>query len=354
MFPALLHVVFSLTQSDVQETFKARIADLTRARQADASRAVSQQEAAVSAAVEKAKAELQISVAPDTAKHAEELRALEENLQKKHEAELQKAIASPSAATQPSGEASQEAIAAAVASRERELQTIKEKEVLEAVERGRMEQIARGKLKDQQLVRAQNRVKELEAQIQECKRQGFIPATPTAAHPPPNATAGPSTTTASTGATTAPRGGIHGAARGAARPVSGRTAVGPGATTSALPQKPGTAHPHPQGAAGRGRGGAPRGGAIRPVPAQAAGLTIRGAAPAATATTGPTTGATTGAGVSIIGAANKRSREEGEVDDSLAKRLKPADGGAASSSPSAGAATGGASKPVQLKRDRVT
>jgi hypothetical protein len=61
-----------------------------------------------------------------------------------------------------------------------------------------------------------------------------------------------------------------------------------------------------------------------------------------------------------MGAAAKRTREEGEVtsEDSLAKRLKPAVAAAAatnapvadSSAPAAGAASG---KPITLQRNRV-
>lgn len=339
----------------LQETFQGKIQDLMRIRQGDAVRAASQQEAAIAAALEKVKAEQQTPT-PDTTKHAEELRALEETLKKQHEEELQKAVANASSSTtQSSDDSIKAAVEAAVATHEQEWKATKEKVVAEAVERGRMEQIAKAKIKDAQLVRTQTKLKDLEGQVQEWRAKGLIPAAPTATTPTTGApAAGPSNSSGSTGttATTTHRGGVPTQPARGGRAVSGRTPVGPGAATNALPQRPGAAHPHPQGTVGRGRGAAVRGGVPRPSVTAASGLAIRGAAPAAT-TQAATAAATPAGGVSIMGAANKRAREEGEVtsDDSLAKRLKPTEGG--SPAIAATASGSGTSKPVPIRRDRV-
>jgi len=117
---------------------------------------------------------------------------------------------------------------------------------------------------------------------------------------------------------------------------------------------------------GRGRGGVRGNIGIRGAAAPSAG---RGAgAPQGLAGAGSTVGGT--AGVAIMGAASKRSREEGEVskEDTLSKRMKPTTVAAATTSAipttsttaaadgSAGAAAGGSNtggKPVTLQRNRV-
>ena len=114
------------------------------------------------------------------------------------------------------------------------------------------------------------------------------------------------------------------------------------------PSVPGATASQP--ARGRGRGAVRGGGSIG----------IRGAAaPSAGRGAGvPASG--TASGVAIMGAAAKRTREEGEVatEDSLAKRLKPAVAAAAATTTptadgnaNAGGAAGG--KPITLQRNRV-
>lgn len=269
---------------------------------------------AVETALTKQKAELQgQGDAQAAARHVEELRAVEERLKKQHEEELKRAVedAKAGVAANPDQQA---VIEAAVSARLRELQEKHEQEVVAAIERGRLEAGAKMKLKDAQLVRAQTRVKELEALQLQLKSGAPAQSPATAAAQP---TASPSTSNA------------------AAKPVApaGGSQKSTASRPSGLPQKPGAA---PAGAT-RGRGGAPRGGAR----GGAAGLSIRGAAPnaAASAESSQATASPTD-GVSIMGAASKRPREDGgeaSGDDSLAKRLKPE----------------GATKPVQLRRDRV-
>jgi nucleoprotein TPR len=294
----------------LQEKFQAKIHDLQKARAADAERAAAQQEASVKAATESVMAQLQSSNASSSSeelskRHAEEMRALQERLSKKYQEDQKAAVDAAVAAVQigqPSGASPSEsgqsaAIAAAVAAREKELQALHAEEIASAVDRGRMEQATKGKLKDAQLVKSQKRVKELEAQILEWRNAGHIPGSPVVATPSPTA------------------------------PIKPATSNTP-STSVALPRKPsivaGTA---PVEGAGRGV----RGGVRGVVRGAARGLNIRGAAPgrggAPPGSTSITTSAPTGQ-VSFIGAASKRSREEGEpADDSLVKRLKPAEGG---------------------------
>ncbi|KAH9936573.1 uncharacterized protein B0H18DRAFT_974482 [Fomitopsis serialis] len=193
-----------------------------------------------------------------------------------------------------------------------------------AVERGRMEAAAKGKLKDHSL--------ELEAQILHWKQIGVIKeTTPTGAKPTAGSSAAPATAKPAAGATaTAPASSV----------ASTSAAAATGA--KALPRKPSlnvAGQPAQAAGAGRGRGGAARG----VVRGAAQGLSIRGTAAGRGAPAQLPTGtaAESSGGVAIMGAANKRAREEGDVssgEDSLAKRLKPADGG---------------SKPITLRRDRV-
>ena len=187
-------------------------------------------------------------------------------------------------------------------------------EIASAVDRGRMEQVAKGKLKDSQLVKAQKRVKELEASIHEWEAQGIQ-------LPPIKSTV---TTTAAAPSTISP-------VQMAAKPpplTASTSSVGPSqpkpppTAPAALPRRP--APTGPAGPAGPARGGAVRG-AGRGAPLGAVG---RGGgprtAPVKPSAPPPISGAPT-AGVSIMGAATKRPREEGvsAEDQSLAKRLKP-------------------------------
>ncbi|KAJ7867946.1 hypothetical protein B0H13DRAFT_2559377 [Mycena leptocephala] len=270
------------------------------------------QAAAVAAAVAQAKSE----------KHADELQALQDSLTAKHAAEL-KAAADAARAENPGSSlpANVDAlISAAIAQHDKDQEKARQDEITAAVERGRAEAATRAKLKDQQLVKTQKKVKDLEAQILAWQNQGVLPTPYThdpiastsasaASAPPttaPASTSTPDSTPAATKPTAAARGGapVAAAARGGA----------PGATRGA---------PAARGAATRARGN---------------GLSIRGGAtrvpPPAAATATPTSAPA--AGVSIMGAA-KRPREEGSAEDSLAKRLKPAE--PANSKP-----------PVQLRR----
>ncbi|KAI9435095.1 hypothetical protein H4582DRAFT_2080017 [Lactarius indigo] len=332
------------------EKLGARMRDQLMARQ----KATEEQDAAIKAAVDKATSELRSapSAASEelTKQHAEELKALEERLVAKHREELEKAVEAAAAKAQesvpapvvtPTAEeqkaAIDAAVAAALAAKEAEQKTKYQADIEKAVESGRLEGTMKLKLKDSALVRAQNKVKELESQIEEWKKKaGVAPSEPT-----PSASAPPATSPTTTAPSSVPSPTTSAPTRGGApltrKPsVPGTSAAAGGATQSSR---------------GRGRG-APRGGNIG----------IRGAAaPSAGRGAGvPTSGAAGApAGVAIMGAAAKRTREEGEVttEDSLAKRLKPAAAAAAASTtPAEGSANvGGAAggKPITLQRNRV-
>lgn len=247
-----------------------------------------------------------------TTRHQAETRALEERLNRQHQEQLKAAVDAAKAEVAPVLNGDQQAtVDAAIEARVKELGTKHEEEIAAAVERGRLEAGAKFKLKDAQLVRAQNKVKELETELQKFKGgQAGAPV------------AGPSTTAAPTKPAPAPAAAPKAPANPAARAAAAaaqQKAGGP----SGLPQRP----PGAPGPAGRGRGGAVRGTGRGGAPA----LAIRGAAPAGSTPSPDSTG------VSIIGAAGKRAREDGDGagEDSLAKRLKPE----------------GASKPpVQIRR----
>jgi nucleoprotein TPR len=288
---------------------------LQRARVADAER----QQAAIATAVQKVKDETPVAqTAPaDLAKqHNDQLRALQQRLTIKHQQELKAAVDAAVAAANTSAPAPgsgsevdiKAAIAAAIEAHDKEFESQRAEEIAAAVERGRMEQGAKAKLKDQALVRAQSKLKELESRVLEWRKAGLIPDPPAPPAPSPTTTitsAGPSFAVDS--------------------PALPTSSVATGAT---LPRKPSLATPSE--GVGRGRGAAR--GAVR----GARGLQVRGVAPGRGAA--PVAG--TSGGVSILGAAGKRTREEVETpNDSLAKRLKPAE--------SVG------NKPVTLRRDRV-
>jgi nucleoprotein TPR len=310
---------------------------LQKGRAADAERAATQQEAAVLAAVEKVKAELGVdaSAAETATRHLQELKALEERLAVKHKEELENAVATARKELQQTDSDTDHkaAIAAAIAKHEKEFQARHEQEISQAVERGRIEQATKGKLKDQALVRAQTKLKELEAQVLEWRKAGLVPdATPPSVPPvTPTSTAGPSSKAAATPSkVTAPTAGTPAKADGAPA-----TTTAPPATP--VPRKPSLAatrtavagHQNAEGTQrGRGRG-----------LGRGRGMAIRGAAPVSGGMPlGPTS--TPSEEVSILGAAAKRSRDDGEApEDSLAKRLKPVV-----------EVTG---RPVTIRRDRV-
>jgi nucleoprotein TPR len=246
-------------------------------------------------------------------RHADELRELETRLTAKHQQEIKTAIDAAIASAQkpvPSTSGSEkDSLEATMSEYKAKLEQTRAEEIAAAVERGRMEQSAKAKLKDSQLVRAQSKLKDLEAQVLEWRKAGIVPSDAL-----PSAPAGPSTANPST-------------------PVTGSATLNR-KPSLATPTSPATVVP----VEGVGRGRGIVRGAVRGVQR---GLGIRGAAPGrGSPAASPTT---TMGGVSILGAAGKRTREEGEgaPDDSLAKRLKPAEGGGT------GTGTG---KPVTLRR----
>ncbi|KAI0310135.1 hypothetical protein OF83DRAFT_912321 [Amylostereum chailletii] len=310
------------------ETFKARLTQEMTARQ----KLVTEHKAALDAAAQKATNTLESGQVPaDTEtlvkQHADELRALEERLVAKHQEEL-KAAATNAASTPADAPADADQTAAierAVAEKISQLEKQREEELSRATENGRLEGQMKMKVKDAQLVKVQRKVKDLEAQIHEWRTAGIIPAeeapatTATANAPASSSSAAPAPV-ATTSAPPTPT-------SGSAPPHVGRGAPRGGAPGNALPRKPsiagnGPAVVPPQPGRGRGRGVAI---------GRGAGMSIRGTA------AGAGTGAVAG-GVSIIGAAGKRARED-SGSDSLAKRLKPAEG----------AAPG---KPVTIQRNR--
>ncbi|KAF8903177.1 hypothetical protein CPB84DRAFT_810991 [Gymnopilus junonius] len=337
------------------EKFHTRIQDLMKSRATEAEK----QAALVSEAVEKAKAAeaekqaVLISEAVEKAKagmnsgidssskeetekrHAEQLRSLEERLKAQYDAELKARVESAVAEALKTSPAStpiqnstdqQAAIDAALGQFKKDIETRHSEEIASAVERGRMEAAAKGKLKDSQLVKAQKRVKELEAQIQEWKAAGIVlpaPSAPVASASPVAPAAGPPTQTAVRPApvTAQPHAGPS-----QPKPIPATAAAA--AAAAAANQNAGNNLPRKPSIAGHaGPGSVARGGAVRPlgrggVPLGAA----RGGAPLRTAPVKPTQQTPLSGGVSIMGAASKRAREEGSPsDDSLAKRLKPAE-----------------------------
>ncbi|KAI0629748.1 hypothetical protein C8Q77DRAFT_263303 [Trametes polyzona] len=314
------------------EKYQSRISDLSKARIADSERAAQEQRAAVAEAVEKLRNELQTSTSPTASeeiikKHAEELRALEERLVKKHEEELKAAVeaaaktagtAAKTAGTAAVPPDTQAVIDAALEAYKKEIEESHAKEIADAVERGRREAAARAKLKDQQLVRAQTKLKELEAKLLQVEGNAPTTAAPAAT---PTAPTPAATATSSAGAS-AP-------STSAAPPAPAPAAPG----KAGLPAKPAPAGGRPVPARGRGSG----------APANR-GISIRGAAPGgagrgAGAAAAVAAAAAAAADNAPNGGAAKRTREsDAPGDDAAAKRQKQGEGGKA---------------PVVLRRDRV-
>ncbi|KAF5314858.1 hypothetical protein D9619_007083 [Psilocybe cf. subviscida] len=298
----------------------------------------------------------------DMKRHIAELKAQEEKLKAEYEAELKARVESSvqealkdRPAPPSDGTFTPEQQAAVDAA----IETHKEafnKDIEAAVERGRKEIEMRIKLKDSQLTRAQNRVKELEMQVNDWVNKGLVtlpvkqPSTPTAtssaapvasgasasttaAAAVPNAPNAKTTTTApakpgptpaklatpATSSATAPQ-----ANSAQARPnPAAAAAAAAAANNTALPRRPPAAGAAPArgGVPVRGRGGAARGGALRQMPQKPTG---QQAAPSATPPTAPAAATPATGGVSIIGAANKRPHDDAAAgENSLAKRLKP-------------------------------
>lgn len=214
--------------------------------------------------------------------HADELKALEERLRAEREKELEASAATAiTGGTTEKGKDTEAVIAAAKA----EWEKGHEGEIERAIERGRVEQQTKGRLKDAQLLKTQSKVKELEARILEL--QGSAPTKP------------PIQNTAPTQPPVQKPAQIPGQ-----KPNPATNKPPQVAAQNKLPNRP--TLPTRGGGPGRVLGG-------------------RGGAPAPTAPTPQSTSA----GVSIMGAA-KRPREDVEseipaTDNSLAKRLKPAE-----------------------------
>jgi len=218
-------------------------------------------------------------------------------------------------------------------------------------------------LKDTQLIKAQNRVKELEKQIEEWRKAGNIPSETTGE---PSSASAPLASAPTAGSPTAP---VPPPSASAPSPSTSAPPRGAAGATAAPPtRKPSVANV----AAGRPAGAAAATAAGQPARGRGRG-TVRGhigirgaAAPGVGRGTGappqgPASGAPAG-GVAIMGAASKRTREEGEAstEDSLSKRLKPAAAITPTTSGDGGASTGAAgstgnpgAKPITLQRNRV-
>ena len=241
-------------------------------------------------------------------KHAEELKTLEERLRSEHKKELESATAN-AVPGETMGKNTTPDVEGAIAAAKAKWEKSHEEEIEKAIERGRVEQQTKGRLKDAQLMRTQAKVKELEAKVLELQGSG----------------AAPTTTIASPAQKPAP---THAPAQ---KPVPAQTPAqkptqAQNPTQKPTPaqnpgQKPTPAASKPQQTAVQNR--LP----TRPISTRGGGpvraLGGRGGAPS---TAAPTPQSTT-SGVSIMGAA-KRPREdvEGETpatDNSLVKRLKP-------------------------------
>ena len=259
------------------------------------------QQAAIDTAVAAAKSENPPSTVSTNEevdkKHAEELRALEERLRAEHKKEVEAATAN-TVPDETAGKGTATDVEASITAAKAEWEKAHEEEIEKAIERGRVEQQTKGRLKDAQLMRTQAKVKELEAKVLELQGSGVSSTTTTASpaqKPTPN------------------------------QPPTQRPApTQPPPQKLAPGQKPTPAVNKPQQAAAQirlpNRPAPPRiGGPGRGGPGG------RGGAPATAAATSQNAGG----GVSIMGAA-KRPREdvEGETpatDNSLVKRLKPAE-----------------------------
>ncbi|KAH9992148.1 hypothetical protein BJV77DRAFT_1067895 [Russula vinacea] len=329
------------------EKLSTRIREQQVARQ----KAIEEQDAAIKTAVEKATTPCRGIAGFGRAPRCQHLEELDKAT-KAAVAKLQES--QPAPATAATSEDQKVAIDAAIAAKEAELKTKHDAAIEKAVESGRLEGTMKLRLKDTQLIRAQNRVKELEKQIDEWKKAGVITSqtttepTSTPATSPPVPAVPPASASAPSPTTNAPP---RGPPAGSAMPIPRKP---PGASTAA-----GNTTGQPVRGRGRGvRGNIGIRGAAAPGVGRGAGAPPHGPAGGATSAGGA-------AGVAIMGAASKRTREEGEVstEDSLSKRLKPAPAAAATTATTtaattatadgaaAGSNTGG--KPITLQRNRV-
>lgn len=288
------------------------------------------------------------------------MRSLETKLVAKHEEELKAARE----------EARKEALQSAGGSKDDEGGVSAEEHdqaLKAAVERGRREISVKLKLKEQMLIKAQSNVKHLEAQIKAWRDEGIVPPDAPTLPPPPASTPAklqsenaslPASTSAKPVVTPtatkpiaarapvvpppinkpSPAAPNSAAAAPAGSPTVTTPANGvPTATPATLPKKPvvNVAANAAEASVRGGVRGVQRG--VRGVRGVTRGGAPRGGAPAALAQAAASTADT---GMSIMGAAAKRGREEPEAAESLAKRIKPADSNQA--------------KPVALRRDRIS
>lgn len=333
-----------------QDKFQAKIHDLQRARDRANTELVN--------ALEKAKsAENATPSTTELTNHAKELENLRAQLAAQHESVLKDAVdaatmSAKAEATRAFADGpTKAAIDAAIATHDQESKARYNEEIAKAVERGRMEQAAKMKIKDNQVVRLQSKVKELESRIMEWEKLGLVPdpnstsltaplATPTSAAsasnvPVPNRPPAAAATTVAT-TSTIPSTSTAPALAATTTTAPQTTSLGSRSVTSgAVP----LSVPGPRG---RGRGGAVRG---------APSIRGRGGALPPTVTTAP---AQVGK-FSILGAASKRGREEDPTSDgdSLAKRIKPAE--STDGNGDASTAGGNANKPpIQIRRPQGT
>jgi nucleoprotein TPR len=268
-----------------------------------------------------------------TKKHAADLKAIEDKLQAQFEIDKQKAVDDAIATAAKDGSSPQDskaAIDAALAEQEKKFQETLTEEKNKAMESGRHEAQMKGRIKDQQLARANGKLKEYEKLVDGLVSEGKIPAPTFATGTPAKPAAKPATTTTTT---VPPQAGpstpiTPTTATSAATPTNVAAKTTPGPALRALPGRPPVTQNAVRGGVGRG-GASIRGAATRG----------RGGGPlhtAAVAAASANNKTPLSGGVTIQGAA-KRPREEAagaSEDASLAKRLKPA----------------GAGGPVQIKR----
>ncbi|KAF5333006.1 hypothetical protein D9758_015176 [Tetrapyrgos nigripes] len=302
--------------------------DTARIRAADAEKAA----ADLTAAVEKTRSEMQTTSAPSdeqVKKLQEELQTIQQRLTQKHQQELKAAVEAAKKEAPNAGASGTDsaAIAAAIAAHDKEREAKLQEEIAAAVERGRLEAGSKVKLKDAQILRIQNRLKEYEAQILAWKESGLLPQEakmPGPAARPPQASASVANAASSSTAPANAATSTPAASNTLPRKPPVQSAAANAASASAGPSAASTSAPGPVPAVGvgRGRGAAPTArGAARGLPIRGA-AAGRGGAPAPAAKLGqPLSG-----GVQIHGAANanKRPAAEPAESDSLAKRLKPA------------------------------
>jgi nucleoprotein TPR len=261
------------------------------------------QQAAIDTAVAVAKSENPPSTVPTNEevekKHAEELKTLEERLRSEHKKELEAATANVIPG-ETVGKNTAADVEATIAASKTEWEKAHEEEIEKAIERGRVEQQTKGRLKDAQFIRAQAKIKELEAKVLELQGSGAASTSNTVAATPSQKPAPTQTPTQKPTPAQNP----------AQKPTPAQNPGQKPTLAASKPQQTGVQNRLPN------RPTLTRGGGPTRV------LGGRGGAPTTAAPTPQNIG-----GVSIMGAA-KRPREDAEgetptADNSLVKRLKP-------------------------------